>query len=184
MGRAEQARAALDPFLHVICRRVEPPQGFADLASFNAQLLADISANPDLHRSGKQAFKKPESIGGRTEPALQALLAACRAAIDSYVGELREVDALDILPAIPSPGRLAPQANVVQRDQPHGAHVHKYAAVSGIYYVAVPSGKGGALLLGALDGLLDEYTPAWPRRRIRPEPGTMVLFLTPHLPRR
>lgn len=180
-GRAAEARAALDPFAHVEHRRLPTPEGFGGRDAFHARLLAEIAASPGLHRGRKERFRKTETPGGPAEPALRALLAACREAIDGYVAALRAAGALDLLPPLPRPGRVTAQANLVEPGQPHAAHVHKYAAVSGVYYVAVPEAEqGGAIVLGALDGLLEGHAPAWPVRRIRPAPGDVLLF-PPHL---
>ena len=80
--------------------------------------------------------------------------------------------ALDaILPPPPREGILDSAGNVVRAEEGHRAHLHKYAYVSGVYHVSMPS-DAGALVLGLFDG----YVPCWGRRDIKPIPGMATLI--------
>jgi uncharacterized protein (TIGR02466 family) len=60
-------------------------------------------------------------------------------------------------------------------------HIHPDGWISGVYYVAVPEGspgddRAGAIELGPMPFGTDARLSAWPRSRVAPLPGQLLMF--------
>ena len=178
-GQADAAAEAMS--LARVCRmQVSPPDDFGDIASFNAALVDEISRNPDMFVARNEAFRRTDSLGYPSEPALRAFIQMCHGLMEAYVAQTR-ADGFAIDPQLARPVGLHFQANLLSGEEAHPAHLHKQALVAGVYHVAVPNDGGreggeGDLLLGSLAGLLDAHVPLWRQEAVRPEPGWAIMF--------
>ena len=161
------------------------PYGFASLSAWNERLVEEIQVSPHLHTGWHETFQRTDRIGGPGEPALQAFKSVARDLIKAYLGHLEHTLLLSELPPFPEKTAMHFQANIVRGDQPHRAHIHKYALVSGVYHVSIPPDNqgrphAGALVVGSLDGLVDGHVPAWPVEVVVPQAGVATIF-PPHI---
>ena len=107
------------------------PHGFASLSEWNERLVEEIKVSPHLHTGRYETFQRTDRIGGPGEPALQAFRSVARELMKDYLVHLEHRSLLSELPLIPEKTAMHFQANFVREDQPHPAHIHKYALVSG-----------------------------------------------------
>lgn len=161
------------------------PHGFASLSEWNGRLVEEIKVSPHLHTGQYETFQRTHRIGGPGEPALQAFKLVARNLMENYLGHLEHMSLLSELPPLPEKTAMHFQANLVRGDQPHPAHIHKYALASGVYHVSIPpddQGRphAGALVVGSLDGLMDGHDPAWPVKVVAPQAGMATIF-PPHI---
>ena len=195
LGRATESAALLDYERFVGTRRLTPPQGYPDMAAFNAALAEAVHRHPSLveetptlaTRGGLQTREIFD--GGEPFESLRRLIAA---ALDDYLA------ALPLDPGHPLTARRLGAYKmtgwgVVLGNLGHQqAHMHDSAWISGVYYVALPPGTGqtaddkagddkaggdkaGWLEFGRCNGIFPLERP--PRTHaVRPEEGLLVLF--------
>lgn len=178
MGDATVAGRLIDVDRHVVRTPVAVPDGYADVAAFNAALAGEIL------RVG--ASGGPVSLYYRPrldrQPVLAELLATIRVAMEDYLEQLPALGLAGVIPPPPAAASLF-YGNTVLRDRGvNGAHIHGEGYVSAVYHVSVPdsvagaSDHRGALALGVLGELAPDHTPCWGVRHVRPVPGWLTLF--------
>jgi hypothetical protein len=181
VGRLDEARNLVDLERYPARFAFEPPAEFGGLERFNLLLADEILRNPGL-RHTSYGFYRTEQLailGARAFPVLSKFL---RSAIEDYIAKFVQRGLDVILPPPPPRGFLYSAGNVVRGEEGHHAHLHKFAYISGVYHVSVPSDvlqfndRSGALVLGPFDGLTDGYVPCWGKRDIKPVPGVATIF--------
>lgn len=165
---------------------LEPPQGFSDMESFNAELNAELDRlHPQtrefINQSLRGGTQTPEHLFPAGLPLVTKLKQRIDEAVARYIAELGEDAAHPLLSRRSRDFRYAGSWSSRLRDCGfHVNHIHHEGWISSCYYVAVPeavkdeSTKQGWIKFGepALDVTLK--TPI--RRTIRPAPGKLVLF--------
>ena len=162
-----------------------PPRGFADMASFNAELAAYLDAlHGDLRENFTQTLRGGtrlyDSVFGNGHDLADRLRERIDEALARYVAELPD-DA-----AHPFTGRRSGALSYVSSWSSrmgaagyHLNHIHPEGWLSSAYYVAVPDvvadegRQEGWLTLGQPTPDFGELAP---RRTIRPHVGRLVLF--------
>ncbi len=176
LGRHAEARALqdFDPVGRV--RTIATPQGFDSLPAFNAALIAELASPLHSRLSDRPRLRlvggtQIEDMADSDGPALQALFAAIRSAVEDYfVGA----------PDAPRRAELVPWALVLGPDDFQARHYHVEAAVAGVYYVAAPAEVldeaevDGALVIPDVVSELEGGEGLV--RHIQPRPGRLVLF--------
>ena len=185
-GQLEEARASqgLAQFLRQL--DPEPPEGWATLADFTAELAAEIAAHPGIRygRYGLASTRswridEPGLKRLRVFPALQQLI---RREVLRYV---------DQLPAGGHPflaGRIADAelrnwCVVTEGDGHEEWHVHQNGWISGTFYLQVPdhiaqgTGKGGCIAFGLPENIVGEqHAQQFGEVLCRPHAGLMMIF--------
>jgi len=176
LGRRAETRALFDFDRVGRVRTIETPEGFASLSGFNAQLVAELESPLHSRLSDRPRLRlvggaQIEDLAASEGPALRALFAAVRAAVDRYFDDGRSA---------PKRASLVPWALVLGPDDFQARHYHVEAALAGVYYVAAPA---EILVEGCVRGaLVIPDSPAdleggdSPVRHIQPQPGRLVLF--------
>ena len=167
-------------------RELSPPDGYADMKSFNRDLESALGA---LHRDNREFLD--QSVRGGTQTlndlfsAHHRLVDLLRVRIDeavaSYIAQLGEDGAHPLL------GRKAREFSYAGSWSSrlsdcgfHTNHVHPQGWISSAYYVAVPDAVADA---AAKQGWIKFGEPSFDagfrdpiRRSVQPRPGTLVLF--------
>jgi tetratricopeptide (TPR) repeat protein len=165
---------------------LDPPEGFSDMASFNAELNASLDR---LHPQTREFIE--QSLRGGTQtphhlfPAGLPLVSLLKQRIDEavarYIAELDETTAYPLLSRRSKDFRYSGSWSSRLRDNGfHVNHFHPDGWISSCYYVSVPgavkdeTAKQGWLKFGepAFDAVLKNPI----RRTIQPVPGRLVLF--------
>jgi tetratricopeptide (TPR) repeat protein len=185
-GAFDKARDAvgLDRFLHR--ETLSPPEGWPDIAAFNAAVRAELTSHPDLRydRYGTASHKtwridRPAFSSSVAIPALQQQIR--RAVID----QVARLDAQDSpwTKARPADGILHNWCVLTDAEGYEEWHVHQGGWMSGVYYVDVPaavssgSGREGCIAFGLPENLVgDEASRAFGETLVRPESGLLLLF--------
>lgn len=184
-GRIDEAREAigLDRFLH---REMVVPQGWPDLATFNADIRSELARHPDLRfdRYGTASTRTwridhPAMASFVAIPALQALILD---AVKAQVLRLRSVDATWTR-ARPERAVLHNWCVLTDAEGYEEWHVHQNGWMSGVYYVDVPpvvtasDGPGGCIVFGLPEDIVGADAAArFGQTVVRPEPGLLLLF--------
>ena len=185
-GAIEQARAlsGIDRFVTTL--QLAAPSGWENAAAFNAALVAEAAADPDLRQGrygtasrGAQRVDHPQRAGA---PAFAALHRAIAAAIMDHVAAL-PVDDHPWLAARPERLALRSWCVMTGADGYEEWHNHPAGWMSGGYYPAVPDQPHGAdprsgslafgmpaLLAGA------PAAAAFGERLLPPSAGMLALF--------
>ena len=180
IGRIEEARALVDLDRHVAIRRFDPPPEFGGLEAFNRRLAEEIRHDPPPAPT-RDGFEINYSPRPTTSPAVTALTAFTKTAIEEYLARLPEMGLADSMP-VPERASLSRSTVVLHRDGTNAEHIHAFSLVSTVYYVEVPASvrdaedDRGALLLGGCAETSGGYRACWGTRTIRPEPGMLVIF--------
>lgn len=178
LGRAEEARAAVDLPARLYADELAPPSGWPDAAAFNAALAAELLANPAIRfeRHGTASLQtwRIDSPATAEAPAVQALLAR--------IAEVAAAHAAT-LPDAPRRAELRSWCVITEGEGREQWHMHPYGWLSGGYYVAVPEAvaagadAAGCLGFGLPDGLIGEAAAtAFGETLVRPRPGLLTLF--------
>src|SRR5262249_37329109 len=182
MGRLDEARSIVDLERHPARITFEPPAEFDGLEHFNTVLANEILRNPGLRYAPSYKFNRAESLDIPGARAYRALVKFLCAAIEGYIAEFARRGLDSILPAPPREGSFTSAGNVVRSDERHRAHLHKFAYISGVYHVTVPTDmaraddRAGALVLGSCNDLTGGDISCWGSRDIKPIPGVATLF--------
>jgi tetratricopeptide (TPR) repeat protein len=181
-GRAE---ALVDYDRHVQIFDLDPPEGFADMASFNAALNAHLDT---LHGDRREHFDQTLRRGTQTMDPLfdsdNALILALRKRIEEAVGTY--IARMDGGPRHPLASRRTNSgfrfpgswSSRLYNEGYHTNHIHPMGWISSCYYVAVPEAVNDAQ---AQQGWIKFGEPSFPigapvRRTVKPVPGRLVLF--------
>lgn len=178
LGEAAEARAVAD-FAHSLhTRTLPPPSGWGTLEDFNAAVLAELLANPEI-RFEKAATSSDRSwrvdapaLGGA--PAVEALLGTIGAAVSEYAAQRAHA---------PARARLNAWCVIAEAEGSEGWHTHPFGWISGGYYVAVPEAvvngtdPAGCFALGLPSGLIGQAAAdAFGETLVRPYAGLLTLF--------
>lgn len=180
-----RAEVLADYERHIQIFDLEPPEGFATMAEFNAALNAHLDS---LHTDLREHIDQTLRHGTQTAPSLlagrNALLAALRRRIEEAVGVYisRMADPADH----PLTGRRKTEfafagswSSRLHDRGFHANHVHPQGWISSCYYVAVPDVTSDA---SAKQGWIKFGEPSFNtpmqavRRTVQPVPGRLVLF--------
>lgn len=167
---------------------VEPPPGFDGLHAFLARLSDCLSR---MHRSGREPVNQsvrhgsqtPGRLFGRDDPALRALEATMRRAVEGWIARLPDDPAHPFLSRRRRSVRFVGSWSVRLRSSGrHANHIHNEGWASSAFYAALPPSvqnaapgdHAGWIQFGA--PLEDLKLDLPPRRMIQPRPGHLVLF--------
>jgi len=117
------------------------------------------------------------------DPTIAAFVACYTARIERFVAARTPDPARPFLACIPSGWRYSMWATMLHRDGHQAPHLHPAGWLSGVYYLEVPEPvmspdndrQQGWIEFGAPGYGIEAVRPP-PVRRIRPEPGKLVLF--------
>jgi tetratricopeptide (TPR) repeat protein len=165
---------------------LDPPEGFSDMASFNAELNALLDRiHPKSRELIDQSLRGGTQTPGHLFPAGLPLVAKLKQRIDQAVARyIAELDEDAVHPFLSRRGRTFRYAGSwSSRLQDCGFHVnhfHPDGWISSCYYVSVPqavkdeTAMQGWIKFGepAIDATLKHPI----RRAIQPVPGRLVLF--------
>jgi len=176
LGEDDAARAAmaLDKFLWTGTVAGDSAEARTAMA---AELRQNPTLVPDPHNKSTRDGLQAAKIGLPNEPAVQALLARIKTAVEQYRTAMESIDDPFITRA-PRKARLHPWAVIYGASGRQTAHRHPAGWLSGVYYVSAPrtaEGYRGALLVGEPDKRLAKAAP-WGVKRLEPVPGRLVLF--------
>ena len=165
---------------------LEPPDGYADMESFNRDLNARLDA---LHtdnrehidqslRGGTQTF---EQLFGAGDPLVEALRGRIEGALGRYVARMDEAKDHPLLGRRAGAFKFAGSWSSRLRDCGfHANHVHTMGWISSCYYVGVPDAVADAQ---AQQGWIKFGEPPFElglerpiQRSVQPKAGRLVLF--------
>ena len=165
---------------------LEPPEGFSDMASFNAeldQLLGRLhhGTGEYIGQSLRGGTQTPDNLFGAGHGLVEKLRARIDQAVERYIAELEDDAAHPFLSRRARNFRYAGSWSSRLRDCGfHVNHLHPNGWISSCYYVAVP---GAAKDETARQGWIKFGEPSFDialknpvRRAIQPVPGRLVLF--------
>lgn len=177
LGRHAEARALVDLERHVMRIRFDPRDG---REAFNRALSAEILADPPAGREGARV-----SINYRPrldEPAMAALQAFTRQAMQDYMARREAMGLADILPLPRNPVILQTATTVLRRDGRNRQHIHPRGLISSVYHAQVPEplrdarDHRGALVLGVCDEPAGGHQGCWGTRHIPAAEGWLTIF--------
>ena len=180
-GRAAEVAAILDPdrLLQTVRLDLPGPDGEAGGLAQAVQEMLIREEPRSVDRDATQPLNKVpmlERLHKSDDPAARALTAALRAQADHYLTEWAASE--------------HPLAHLVERNVDLKAwalfargtafttrHIHSQGWATGVYYPAgiQPGTTGGDLIVGPPEEI-EDMAPWWPRAKIRPEPGLLVLM--------
>lgn len=165
---------------------LEPPEGFVDIAAFNAAL--DAALDP-LHRDGRQFMDQSLRGGSQTHgdlfeashPLVEQLRQRLEETVARYLAEIGTDAAHPLLRRNTGRFGFAGAWSSRLHDRGfHARHIHPSGWISSAYYIALPDvvadvrRREGWLEFGAPPFALPLENPVG--REVKPEPGTLVLF--------
>jgi tetratricopeptide (TPR) repeat protein len=165
---------------------LEPPEGFSDMAGFNAALNAYLdSLHPETREYISQSLRggtqTPAQLFGAGHDLVQRLQARISEAVAAYIAGLRDDASHPFLSRRAADFRYAGSWSSRLRDCGfHINHIHPSGWISSCYYVGVPDAvkdettRQGWIKFGEpyFDVPLDNPI----RRAVQPVPGRLVLF--------
>jgi tetratricopeptide (TPR) repeat protein len=165
---------------------LEPPEGFGDMESFNAELNAWLdrvhpTTGEYLDQSLRNGSQTPDKLFGQGHDLVERLQRRIRETIARYIAEMREDAKHPLLSRRAREFAYTGSWSSRLRDCGfHTNHIHPEGWISSCYYVALPKavadveGRQGWIKFGepALDVTLKDPV----RRAIQPRPGRLVLF--------
>ncbi|MGB3455310.1 MAG: putative 2OG-Fe(II) oxygenase [Litorimonas sp.] len=160
------------------------PDGWSDMASFNADLKAELEAH---HGHSDAPLDQSLQTGTQTladlryieTPAIQGYFQAIDAAVRDYLETIGQDRTHAFLSRNTGAYRVRGAWSVRLRSGGHHVnHVHPAGWISSAYYVDVPSGRGkeGWIKFGEPPAPLGEALGQGPEHEIEPKPGRLVLF--------
>lgn len=165
---------------------LEPPDGFADMESFNAELNQALDRlHPEtrefINQSLRGGTQTPDHLFGSGLTLVAALERRINQAVARYVAELAEDERHPLLARKARDFRYAGSWSSRLRDCGfHVNHIHRQGWISSCYYVAVPeavkdeTGRQGWIKFGESSFDVPVKNPV--RRAIQPAAGRLVLF--------
>ncbi|WP_066657579.1 MULTISPECIES: 2OG-Fe(II) oxygenase family protein [unclassified Sphingomonas] len=186
LGRIEAARAQDGWGRFAYRGTLAPPDGFADIASFNAALADELLTHPGLRyerygTASEQTWRIDAPATGQA-PRVRQLLDALIGTIDAHLATL-ESDGHPWLRARPGSGILHSWCVITESTGFETWHVHQFGWLSGVYYVQVPEGiatgtdAAGCIAFGVPEDIVgDDAAQAFGSTVVRPQGGTVMLF--------
>lgn len=188
LGRHADADVLEDTERLVGIDRPAPPPGFADMAAFNRQFVAEIRAHPTLTRDWDPYARAARhgsvavDLLAHKSPAIAAFETMVRAAIDGFARRLPDDPAHPFLCRKPRRYSLIMWANILAGEGHQAAHIHNLGWLSGVYYPFVPASVSADDPAHA--GWIEFGRPGYdlpcryePRlRAIAPENGMILMF--------
>jgi tetratricopeptide (TPR) repeat protein len=165
---------------------LEPPAGFSDMESFNAELNAWLdqvhpATREYLGQSLRGGTQTPDRIFGKGNELVEKIRARIDEAVARYVAGLKEDEKHPFLSRRAQGFRYAGSWSSRLRDCGfHVNHIHPEGWISSCYYVAVPKAveneqeRQGWIKFGEPTFDVALNNPI--RRAIQPRPGRLVLF--------
>ena len=165
---------------------LEAPEGFSDMADFNAELNAALdrlhpSTREFIDQSLRSGTQTPDNLFGAGLSLVDKLKVRIDEAVARYIAELGEDPAHPFLSRRAKGFRYAGSWSSRLRDRGfHVNHLHPMGWISSCYYVAVPdavkdkAARQGWIKFGEPSFEASLKTPV--RRAIQPAPGRLVLF--------
>jgi len=165
---------------------LEPPEGFASMEEFNAQLCAYLDRlHPEtreyLHQSLRGGTQTPDHLFGAGHRLIDLLQQRIDETVRRYILELREDDRHPFLSRRSHGFRYAGSWSSRLRDNGfHVNHIHQEGWISSCYYAGVPEAvndekaRQGWIKFGEPDFAVELANPI--RRDVQPAPGRLVLF--------
>ncbi|HVV27482.1 MAG TPA: tetratricopeptide repeat protein [Rhizomicrobium sp.] len=165
---------------------LEPPEGFARMEDFNAELDAWLDrmhppTREFVNQSLRGGTQTPDHLFGAGHALVEKLQARIREAVARYIGAMREDRTHPFLSRRARDFRYAGSWSSRLRDCGyHVNHIHPDGWISSCYYIAVPpavadeSGRQGWIKFGEPSFDLALKNPV--RRAIQPAAGRLVLF--------
>jgi len=165
---------------------LEPPQGFSNMADFNAELNAELdrlhpATREFINQSLRGGTQTPDQLFTADLPLVAKLKQRIDEAVARYAAELGEDEKHPLLSRRRKDFGYAGSWSSRLRDCGfHVNHIHPMGWVSSCYYVAVPdavrdeAGRQGWIKFGEPSFETALKNPI--RRAIQPAPGRLVLF--------
>jgi tetratricopeptide (TPR) repeat protein len=165
---------------------LEPPEGFSDMAEFNAELNHALDrlhhgTGEYLGQSLRGGSQTPDTLFGAGHPLIEKLQARIDQAVKRYIAGLAEDADHPFLSRRAREFRYSGSWSSRLRDSGfHVNHLHPLGWISSCYYVAVPdaakdeTARQGWIKFG--EPSLDVALKNPVRRAIQPLPGRLVLF--------
>ena len=186
LGRAAEAAALVDIDRMVLPLRIETPDGFADIAEFNAALTAFATSHPSLvrdpHNKATRRGRQTDILPLDANAALGGLGAAIDRAVASWYGTVQPDPHHPFLAVRPTVFRPKLWATVLDAEGHQMPHIHPAGWLSGVYYSQLPpvvraddADHGGWIEFGQPDPRLNA-TVEPEHRLFRPEVGTLIMF--------
>ena len=186
LGDTQGARNMLGgPDLHHVAR-LDPPQGWEDIAAFNRALAGELANHPGLRRrrygaQGQYSSRIDAPLTAQT-PLVRLLLERIAAAIHLYLGQIEQSDH-PWARARPERAILSSSCVITDSDGFEAWHIHPFAWLSGAYYVEVPdaiaagTGDAGCIAFGLPETLVGAAAAAaFGRESVRPQDGLLLMF--------
>lgn len=185
-GRDGDAALLDDADRFILQRRLEPPDGFADIDGFNQAMAMHLLDHPTLTPSPTaHATRKGRHSGELLSPPLGPMGAfrdQVEAGFKAYKRKFAGEPAHPYLDACPADIEISIWGVVMDEDGHQVPHIHPSAWLSGVYYVEVPDSvksddpsRAGWIEFGRPPE--DIHTQHDPHVTLfRPEPGLMLLF--------
>jgi tetratricopeptide (TPR) repeat protein len=165
---------------------LDPPEGFSDMESFNAELNAWLdrvhpATGEYLEQSLRNGSQTPDKLFGAGHDLVERIQRRIREAIHRYIADMKPDDKHPLLSRRAGGFDYTGSWSSRLRDCGfHTNHIHPEGWISSCYYVALPravedtKGKQGWIKFGepALDVPLKDPI----RRAIQPKAGRLVLF--------
>ena len=165
---------------------LEPPDGFASMDDFNAELNGWLDGmHPDtreyLDQSLRGGTQTPDQIFGKGHVLVEKIRARIDEAVGRYIAEMREDDRHPFLSRRAKGFAYSGSWSSRLRDCGfHVNHIHPQGWISSCYYIAVPKAVEDAK---ERQGWIKFGEPSFNvplkdaiRRAIQPRPGRLVLF--------
>jgi len=165
---------------------LDPPQGFSDMADFNAELNAYLDRlHPQTREYISQSLRggtqTPAQLFGAGHDLVQRLQVRISEAVGRYIGGLKQDADHPFLSRRGRDFRYVGSWSSRLRDRGfHVNHVHPTGWISSSYYVGVPEAvkdegaRQGWIKFGELPFDMALTNPI--RRAVQPVPGRLVLF--------
>jgi tetratricopeptide (TPR) repeat protein len=165
---------------------LDPPEGFSDMESFNAELNAWLdrvhpATGEYLEQSLRNGSQTPDKLFGAGHDLVECIQRRIREAIHRYIADMKPDDKHPLLSRRAGGFDYTGSWSSRLRDCGfHTNHIHPEGWISSCYYVALPQavedtkGQQGWIKFGepALDVPLKDPI----RRAIQPKAGRLVLF--------
>jgi hypothetical protein len=185
-GNREQARQLISVDHFVTVSQLMGPPEYASNETFQAALVAEITANKTLRRDPAGVAMKGglQTKGGLPhtgEHAVSEALKLIRSAVDAVEADLPERFEHPFVQRRPRRANLNAWAVISTGDGRQEPHIHAAGWMSGVYYVSAPrestnDPRSGCLVLGAFETDVQSADPPWGIRHIAPVFGRLVLF--------
>lgn len=186
LGRIAEARVITDPARFRHRQILTPPPGWADIAAFNAALVAELKTHPGLryerHGTASRSTWRIDALATGAAPIARALLARIAETAERHVAALSDI-AHPWLAARPDRGELRSWCVITEGEGFEQWHAHPFGWMSGVYYAQVPdtvvtgSDARGCIAFGLPDGLIGADRAAQVGEDlVRPQPGLLMLF--------